>query len=437
MLTPEKTLEARQNIASQITTLSNLTVKDLLKLLRATGLSGIDRNGKNISIGSARKAELLEAAQRIAAEAIAVQESDINIGLRQFVKAEAGTNNDDSFAYLGRKVATEICKLAFQADIGKLKQAYLGINSLAADSLASFRNLFEADDKQVSSLYRYRTKFFNATARAMSELQETKPDSIPDNWLEWYANFKDAFQGLTSHYTVERKEVSDSAARTKNVDNDAVRIKIEPVLDRATRVLESLDHLSAGRWTDVTTALMIATGRRPSELHTTAQFEIEGKNQLIFNGQLKTRDAHEVKDLHIPTLVDASLCAAGLQWLKDNGKRIEPGTVDKSSQKTVRDESHAAEMADRRYSSPLSQNFKNWIELFEADYGSTPEKQQKKLRPYDCRGFYVKRCQQVHTKGMTPAKREAWASGILGHVLKSDGSDPAVRAYDSGFVFAD
>ena len=433
MITLEKTLEAKQAIAAQASQLPKMKVRELLSLLRAAGVTAVTRNGKEIKVGSARKSELLATAQLIATEAIAVQETDVHLGLKGFNREFGDTENSRKFATIGRTVAEELCKLAFKAELGQLKQAYQGINTLAANAHASFRRLFSANSKDSSTLYRYRTLFYNATADALSHIGATKPDMLPDNWLEWYGNFKTAFNGLTSNYTTARAKAMDTAARAKNVDNDAIKVNIEPALTKALETLQNLEDLPSGRWPDVTTALLLATGRRPSELHTIAEFQVTGEYELLFNGQLKTRDTHDVADLPIPTLLPATLCVRGLQWLINNGKRIQPGETVKGRE--VRDASDAATKADRRYSSPLSQNFRdNWRDLFQADHGSS---EAKPLKMYDCRGFYVKRCQQLHTGSMTPAQREAYASKILGHTLRSDGTDPVVRAYDSGFIIVD
>jgi integrase len=79
-------------------------------------------------------------------------------------------------------------------------------------------------------------------------------------------------------------------------------------------------------WAAVVLALVGATGRRPCEiLSTKSSFSpIQGEpNMLLFDGQAKTKNRQDVGAYTIPTLVEAELCLAGLQWLEDNGKRID------------------------------------------------------------------------------------------------------------------
>ncbi|MBE9119178.1 hypothetical protein IQ249_25320, partial [Lusitaniella coriacea LEGE 07157] len=141
-------------------------------------------------------------------------------------------------------------------------------------------------------------------------------------------------------------------------------------------------------WRDVSLAVALCTGRRMAEVHCSGQFRIIDDYTVGFTGQLKGKEAvvyfdrnglrqrcskddflkmrrlgqlpSEAKyipigdfELQIPTLVEAELVTAGVEWLEANKKRL-PRKED-------------PERVNRRWSKVLNKRAKLWDFLPEGE----------------------------------------------------------------------
>ncbi len=72
-------------------------------------------------------------------------------------------------------------------------------------------------------------------------------------------------------------------------------------------------------FSQVTLGLILLTGRRPSEILKTAKFEVIDDQNVMFSGQLKTRDCPTAKTapFPIPVLADVRLICEALKRLRE------------------------------------------------------------------------------------------------------------------------
>jgi integrase len=80
-----------------------------------------------------------------------------------------------------------------------------------------------------------------------------------------------------------------------------------------------LELIKSDCFSHVTLALILLTGRRPSEILKTAKFERVDAQNVLFSGQLKTRDCPTAKTapFPIPVLADAKLVCEALSRLRE------------------------------------------------------------------------------------------------------------------------
>ena len=147
--------------------------------------------------------------------------------------------------------------------------------------------------------------------------------NYPDNKLK--ITFKQFYDSIQASFSdVRRTKTKTSNINLNNRSNHAIDIKAASLISWAKSRLENLPSLSS-QWQEVAIALMILTGRRQSEIMSSAKFEaIEGKaNAVMFSGQLKRHKVESVEAYEIPILGNAA-CEVinGIQWLEDNSKRV-------------------------------------------------------------------------------------------------------------------
>lgn len=121
---------------------------------------------------------------------------------------------------------------------------------------------------------------------------------------------------------IDSIEKANKAAYQKKISAQVTNmIDIDPTewIDKARRFLSKPE---TAKWAELVFALVLVTGRRPAEIHTTARFEKVSEFEVSFTGQLKTNNDEGVS-YTIPTLVEADLVLAGMEVLGDLGKRID------------------------------------------------------------------------------------------------------------------
>ena len=147
--------------------------------------------------------------------------------------------------------------------------------------------------------------------------------NYPDNKLK--ITFKQFYDSIQASFSdVRRTKAETSNINLNNRSNHAIDIKATNLISWAKSRLENLPTLSS-QWQEVAIALMILSGRRQSEIMSSAKFEtIEGETDAVmFSGQLKRHNGENVDAYKIPILGNAA-CEVinGIKWLEDNKKRV-------------------------------------------------------------------------------------------------------------------
>ena len=110
----------------------------------------------------------------------------------------------------------------------------------------------------------------------------------------------------------------------KGKNRDKAPISIEQLVNDCRNTLDELRAGKEPHWTSVSIAFALGTGRRMVEVHALGEFEVTGEYQLHFSGQAKTRGADGAKEEYeIPTLFPASQLIAALEYLEQEGRRID------------------------------------------------------------------------------------------------------------------
>lgn len=155
-------------------------------------------------------------------------------------------------------------------------------------------------------------------------LQEPKNRRAVEMYVGlFYRALLDEFSPYRNRNNANYKEETQRRSEA----GERIVINPQPFLERAYMVLESLDDLTPKEWPEVSCAIALATGRRMSEIHSSAVFGLIDEYTLSFRGYLKgkTRMVDEVSifehEFIIPTLLPAQLILNGMEWLEMNGKR--------------------------------------------------------------------------------------------------------------------
>jgi len=121
-------------------------------------------------------------------------------------------------------------------------------------------------------------------------------------------------------------------------------IEISRLVADCLQTLEQLENGNEPHWTKVSVAFALGTGRRMAEVHSLGSFEVIGEYELHFSGQAKTRDAEQAKtDFDIPTLFPAATLKLAIEYLEEQGRRLDP-EIQKADRNAV----------NRAYAMPLS-----------------------------------------------------------------------------------
>jgi integrase len=138
--------------------------------------------------------------------------------------------------------------------------------------------------------------------------------------LDYFYNQLLSFQREDS---VEFNKTYKGERKAKN--RDKTPITISKLVNDCRQTLQALKEGKKPHWTKVALALGLGSGRRPSEIHALAKFEVLEENKILFSGQAKTRDAFDAKDNYeIPVLFPAVLLKEALDYLEQEGRRLPP-----------------------------------------------------------------------------------------------------------------
>ena len=113
--------------------------------------------------------------------------------------------------------------------------------------------------------------------------------------------------------------------KVKGKNTVKTSIEITSLVSDCQRTLDQLMNGEELHWTKVSVAAALGTGRRMAEIHSLGSFEVAGDYQLHFTGQAKTRGAEDAKtDYIIPTLFPAATLKRVIEYLDEQGRRLDP-----------------------------------------------------------------------------------------------------------------
>lgn len=169
---------------------------------------------------------------------------------------------------------------------------------------------------------------------------------------------------------------------------------------------------------EISIALMLATGRRPAEIHATAKFELSDKPDWVwFSGQLKTKGRSDAEPTYLmPVLAPPAQIIAALEYLGRDGKRVE---------ESFGDESARAQKANNTWSSELSQMCKKVDEKITYKIRSerwnpkTKQNESQRLTCNGCRDIYGQVSSLLY---LEPQDRLLQIGKFLGHRLGDSGT---------------
>lgn len=261
------------------------------------------------------------------------------------------------------------------------------------------------------------------------ELKKLKKTNLKD------AAFKYSIDTLIKNFTVElyslfavyRKRYNQGYLKeVKGRTDESNRMEINPSLhlQKAKDILSEAYRINLGQsstvyvWQDIACAVALCSGRRMSEIFLTGKFEKAGEYELNFSGQCKGKSRKEegvfLKDVvfTIPTLVAADLVLAGIEWLDNNGRRLDPKIYETSD-------------VNDKYSKGLSRRSKD-------QWNMLPEGQKEKSRFHFFRAIYFICCSKNYEVGKGNLSDSfRYAQKILG-----DNDQQSIDAY-SRFTLED
>ena len=128
---------------------------------------------------------------------------------------------------------------------------------------------------------------------------------------------------------VERNQPTKQSTITRI--NSKLPVYPKPLVSRAVLLLTS------DSWAEVAAALILLTGRRPTEIAWSASFSPHSAYCLLFNGQLK-KGIRQTNDFPIPTLIPANMVFCAFDYLRQlqrqNTKILNLKTVSEATKAT-------------------------------------------------------------------------------------------------------
>lgn len=325
--------------------LNKLNIKELKKLagaLKKTTKEPFIKNGMEAYISDGRKDELVkyvslcegllnlqtavepvvEPTVETVVEPTVVDENDYS-GYYQELENIAkkyyeGVFNSDSnsWDFVGLREYTT--RLILQ-NVPFLPEFFSIVSSLRPELELLIKNRTGKDEINPNTLSNYRSQVL----KLIESRVNNESVNYPDNKLKIvFKQFYDSVQASFSDVRKTKTETSNINLNTRS--NHAIDIKAASLINWAKGRLENLPGLSS-QYQEVAIALMILTGRRQSEIMSSAKFEaIQGKvNAVMFSGQLKRHNGENVEAYEIPILANAaSQVIDGIKWLQNNSKRV-------------------------------------------------------------------------------------------------------------------
>ncbi|MEC4866769.1 MAG: protelomerase family protein [Jaaginema sp. PMC 1078.18] len=236
-----------------------------------------------------------------------------------------------------------------------------GWKQLVIDETVKLKLTYPDPNPEQERTYGTCLRQISALKKALQQAAQTdlKDPSNYHRVLTIIGHFGEALSFQFAEYKARQNANYCQQIIHRSEPENLIEIDLTPYLQQAHQVLEQTweyGFLEEYKWVDVSCAIALVTGRRMAEIHLSATFEEIGEYEIGFTGQLKGKSrkiqSHNAEKaiklrnfrFEIPTLVKAEYVCAGLEWLEEEGKRLDPN--DDPSR------------VNRRYSKPLSKGVK-------------------------------------------------------------------------------
>jgi hypothetical protein len=421
----QKNLEHLATLTPEV--MDGMTTAYLRKLLAGVNIANIARDGVLINTSRARKVELINAVYEMTTkprvlaqvELTELSQDDIRAGLSGLVHAA-----DVSLANYAQQMFEDLRTYTLgQWDSAnarwKMDTQYPQTLSLQLYVwLESYRTVnsqeLNGDTKVV-----YASRIRNAVKKLIVT-HESNAVYYPQ-LTRHYEQLKEHNHKLLKELTTEKRQEQKERATFRQGNSQPIDPTV--LLELACKVLSQVSAGEMVRWHDVSIALVLCTGRRPSEIHATAGFVYVDDDHLEFTGQLKKKDI-VTGGYIIPTLAPSRDCIAGLDYLKRAGKYHlgEP------------------EKAHKRVSNEISKyGIKTWFSKCLPDVKDYTDDNGKRFivrTHYRMREIYTLVCldryEQTSERHLSSSDKVRYIASILGH----EDNSKAYEAYDANFYIS-
>jgi hypothetical protein len=380
----------------------------------------IDRAGETVRISNARKDELVAEIFKVCTEKRLIANVQTALTSEQLAEIEGiAVATDEVTENQDGSIASEIyqelrgyTRERWDADTQRFLATNGELNRLVLRLVTRLR----ADNQAISTTLNRKRAIINAMLKMLEvDRNETHYNQYRETFNEFQRNLNATLRDLSEEKNrLQGKRLAD---RGRNV----CEVKVSRLYDWAVDTLVNLKETdSPAKWRDVAIALMLTTGRRQSEILSSAQFTESGSDDsVMFSGQLKTKGRSDAPEVYeIPVFAPASAVINGLNWLTSKNKRHPDPAV-----------------AHNRFSKELSGRMVVPGQYYEIDFKpeSVGGKEPKgsKLTSHLCRQIYAQKLKPMTPKGTQPRR---YLASALGH---SPDDINTVESYDADIIVLD
>ena len=226
-------------------------------------------------------------------------------------QAKQNTDYSIPISELGQKTYARLREIVtLSSNLDEIKERCNGLVAAVAAA--------ESKEYEFSTIKSRRTelkKFLDSTAATETPL-------VKSNMLDTSAYFYSQLLSFQREESLELNRKYKSAVQQKN-RGEKTKVKLNNLIDKCLNTLELLDNGKNPKWTELSIALALGTGRRMAEIHSLGNFEYVSDNRIYFSGQAKTREAEgSNSEYEIISLFPARLMIKALKYLEECGRRL-------------------------------------------------------------------------------------------------------------------
>ena len=236
--------------------------------------------------------------------------------------------------------------------------------------------------------------------------EKDKFNSVNDRTIvDLFKDFEDDLRGAFKDIGAIKHQLNKE--KNEKAEEDVRVINAFEFINWAIERVSNLPK-SPAKWKEICIAIMLLTGRRQSEVMSSAIFTYVNESTLVFQGQLKRHTDELVEPEKIPVLgKSAKKIMDAIQWLELNNKRTIP------TERTSEAIQKAAKTSHNRCSRYISETMTNLQKLCPITNNKnwTGENGKNRFKGHLCRQIYAQICGELF-KGDNRKKR-AFISRIL------------------------